>query len=214
MRGEVHAGSGRGQQDQPPCSARPRPAAPGIHHFVVTRPAFQERVVPGPPRRKAITKKVKTACLASGSNLRRRAKGIQRPDVSKPQVRLSGGALRVTSAGDVLPRRQGAGLGRTLKDPQPCSLCLGFLPRFSDARGLKTQQKSPHKTHQRRPGCVLGARLEPPGRCAPIGLAIRGKWPRRWRVIWWRSQSPSPPPYSDPALMSHPRLGGSAAGPH
>lgn len=56
--GEVHAGSGRGQQDQPPCSARPLPAAPGIRHFVVTRLAFQERVVPGPPRRKPITKKV------------------------------------------------------------------------------------------------------------------------------------------------------------
>ena len=69
----------------------------------------------------------KTACLASGSNPRSRAKGIQRPDVSKPQVRLSRGALRVTSAGDVLPGRQGADLSRTLKDPQQL-LSLPGLP--------------------------------------------------------------------------------------
>ena len=85
----------------------------------------------------------KTAWLASGFSPRRRAKGIQRPGVSKPRVWLSRGALRVTSAGDVLPRRQGADLSRALKDPQRCSLCLGFLPRFSAtpevsfSRGLK-----------------------------------------------------------------------------
>ena len=69
----------------------------------------------------------------------------QRPDLALfcARVRLSRGALRVTSTWDVLPRRHGAGLGRTLKDPQPCSLCLGFLPPFSAtpevsfSRGLK-----------------------------------------------------------------------------
>lgn len=36
-------------------------------------------------------------------------------------------------------------------------------------------KKRHHKTHQRRPGCVLAARLEPPGRRAPTGLAIKEK---------------------------------------
>lgn len=44
--------------------------------------------------------------------------------------------------------------------------------------GLKKQQKRHRKTHQRRPGSVLEARLEPPGRGAPTGPAITGKMAR------------------------------------
>lgn len=183
--GKVHAGSGPGQQDQPPCSARPLPAAPGTRHFVVTHPAFQELVVSLPhrdagpllkrceggmrhpreesgvgptrsrgsffspyaqenslarqwvqsqeesqrnPAPRSFQVPEETRALLPGSP----AVG-QRPDLALfcAWVRLSRGALWVTSAWDVLPRWQGAGLRRTLKDPQRCSLCLGFLPPFS-----------------------------------------------------------------------------------
>lgn len=42
-------------------------------------------------------------------------------------------------------------------------------------KDLKNNKKRHHKTHQRRPGCVLAVRLEPTGRGAPTGLAIKGK---------------------------------------
>lgn len=91
-----------------------------------------------------------------------------------------------------------------------------YIYRAAPNEGLKQQQKR----HQQNPPAAasgpaswrrdwnLLAAVHP--RASQL---MGGKRPHSWRVIWWRSQSPELPLLSGPALMSHPRLRGLAAGP-